>query len=451
MSDTTSTSELADLPGPSSALSPPLCALCNAQPAKYTCPRCRTRSCSLPCSRAHKAMSGCSGERDRTAFVPMNAYGYSTLVNDYVFLEEVGRKVETWGREIVRGGIAPRGQVSADVRGSSMRGGRGRGRGKGRMFGHGQDKRSYLAMQLGIRDIDMDILPPGMERAKRNQSFWDSKKKTAFLSIEFAFQPPPDPVTRRRTGPISLVTNKNNWEQTIQQLIRAGVKNTQRTKKDSVLLEWLHFDDEEEEDDCAPSSVLCVMKRPKMLDDSPTLTYTERPSYYKLDWNSKLSSALRQKHFVEFPTISLVDESLFEGVLIDDSGAAEDMRERRFKRRKLDPAIAKKTITRLVGAYGSDDDDEEANVLNTLGFYSESEGNSDADLGHDIDEEDADVLGDMEEPTKDFRRILDASVGERAVFIEEDEQDLNWGDDELAEDEAKLAGLSAAVHRQFPS
>jgi hypothetical protein len=47
------------------AKSPSLCFSCapNArQVAKYTCPRCGTKSCSVDCSRKHKESSGCSGE-----------------------------------------------------------------------------------------------------------------------------------------------------------------------------------------------------------------------------------------------------------------------------------------------------------------------------------------------------------------------------------------------------
>ena len=160
--------------GPSSA---PICAVCHTQPSKYTCPRCSIKTCSLPCSREHKTATKCSGERDRTDFVPLKDYGYSTLMNDYVFLEDGGRKVEEWGRDIVRNGIARREEKGRAIRGESMRGGstRGRGRGRGRTYGHGQEKRNFLAMQLGLRDIDMEVLPSGMERARRNKSSWDSK------------------------------------------------------------------------------------------------------------------------------------------------------------------------------------------------------------------------------------------------------------------------------------
>ncbi|KZT74289.1 hypothetical protein DAEQUDRAFT_640414, partial [Daedalea quercina L-15889] len=69
-----------------------ICAVCRAKPAIYTCPRCIMRTCSMPCSNRHKTLGdGCSGVRNKAAYVPMNEYGYMSLMNDYTFLEEMGR------------------------------------------------------------------------------------------------------------------------------------------------------------------------------------------------------------------------------------------------------------------------------------------------------------------------------------------------------------------------
>ncbi|RKP06458.1 hypothetical protein THASP1DRAFT_10426, partial [Thamnocephalis sphaerospora] len=50
------------------------CQQCNEKPFKYRCPRCGWRTCSLPCSRTHKQATGCSGQRDRTKYVPMKQF-----------------------------------------------------------------------------------------------------------------------------------------------------------------------------------------------------------------------------------------------------------------------------------------------------------------------------------------------------------------------------------------
>ncbi|KAJ3723298.1 hypothetical protein C8R42DRAFT_539567, partial [Lentinula raphanica] len=68
-----------------------LCKICNARYAIYTCPRCKIKTCSLPCSSNHKSSTGCSGERNKVEFVNMRDYSWGTLMSDYTYLEDVGR------------------------------------------------------------------------------------------------------------------------------------------------------------------------------------------------------------------------------------------------------------------------------------------------------------------------------------------------------------------------
>ena len=142
------------------------CKICNESQSIYTCPRCSFKSCSLKCSIAHKSLVDppCSGKRDPTTHIPMNQYNYPAMVNDYVFLEDVGRKVEQWGRSIIRDRLVQRPSPST----KSMRAG------KGNNFGS-KDSKTFLSMQLSFRDIDMDVLPDGMERHRLNKSLWVSK------------------------------------------------------------------------------------------------------------------------------------------------------------------------------------------------------------------------------------------------------------------------------------
>jgi hypothetical protein len=126
-----------------------LCAVCTFSEPRYTCPRCQAQTCSLPCSRKHKQQTSCSGLRDKAKYVKMNEYGWGTMVDDFVFLEEMGRTLDRSGRETT---------------------GRFKKRGK-----KGHSKRDILKSQLELLDIELDLLPHGMERSKLNQSIWDSK------------------------------------------------------------------------------------------------------------------------------------------------------------------------------------------------------------------------------------------------------------------------------------
>ena len=139
-----------------------LCAVCNKEESKYTCPRCSIRTCSLPCSTAHKAATSCSGVRDKAKYVPLNQYNWGKMADDYTFLEQVGRQVETWGRDITSKGLD-----------TEPRNFRGEGAHKRKKLNH--SKKDFLRYQLGLRDINMDMLSSGMERNKSNKSFWDSR------------------------------------------------------------------------------------------------------------------------------------------------------------------------------------------------------------------------------------------------------------------------------------
>jgi len=109
------------------------------------------------------------------------------MVDDYCFLEDVGRKVGEWGREIVKGGFDMNVRRGRDGRfGGRDRNRRGGGVGgmgrtrKGR--GGGKGKREVLKMFLEAREIELELLSCGMEKRRLNQSVWD-QKYVIFYSI----------------------------------------------------------------------------------------------------------------------------------------------------------------------------------------------------------------------------------------------------------------------------
>ncbi|KAM6938087.1 box C/D snoRNA protein 1 [Lycodopsis pacificus] len=67
------------------------CGVCGSEEAKYTCPACLAHSCSLLCVKKHKDDSGCSGVRNKTAFVTLSEFDEIALLNDYRLLEDTGR------------------------------------------------------------------------------------------------------------------------------------------------------------------------------------------------------------------------------------------------------------------------------------------------------------------------------------------------------------------------
>nr|CAI5870461.1 unnamed protein product [Callosobruchus analis] len=70
------------------------CEVCAYHEAKYTCPRCEVKTCSLKCNKIHKLEVECTGERDRTKYVPMQKFTNFDLSSDYRLLEEISRGLE---------------------------------------------------------------------------------------------------------------------------------------------------------------------------------------------------------------------------------------------------------------------------------------------------------------------------------------------------------------------
>lgn len=83
------------------------------------------------------------------------------MAEDYSYLETIGRQVSDWGREAAKLGIL---QSETRHRKTLKVGGR-----------HARSKREILKEKLAIEDIEMLLLPEGMERRRLNQSSWDSK------------------------------------------------------------------------------------------------------------------------------------------------------------------------------------------------------------------------------------------------------------------------------------
>ncbi|ODN84372.1 hypothetical protein L202_00336 [Cryptococcus amylolentus CBS 6039] len=155
------------------APAPKPCKICSA-PAKYTCPRCSSTTCSLACVKLHKQNDTCSGVRDPAKYVPLNQFTQGTWSDDYKWLEDGRRQVAGWGQgvkveEVEGGGNA----------------GRGRGRGRGGPAGRGQKRSRTDGMRRELLKwgCRAEFMPEGMGRKKMNQSSWNQKSGQLHLTI----------------------------------------------------------------------------------------------------------------------------------------------------------------------------------------------------------------------------------------------------------------------------
>ncbi|KAG1755941.1 hypothetical protein EDB19DRAFT_442970 [Suillus lakei] len=441
-----------------------LCAICSA-PARYTCPGCSIPSCSLTCSRTHKSKTGCIGERNKAAYVQMNAYGWGTMMRDYCFLEEVGRKVSGWGAEIAREGYATNAKVK-DTRGrGGARGAGGRGRGgRGTSRGGGSSKRDLLKAHLDNLDIEMDVLPVGMQRRKVNQSTLDAKMQVVLLTIEFRFYPgaPSQSSSSAALVPYATLVHRNSINSSLITLLQRHIpqhksshKDHPKQKKEHPCPDWITSLVHPHPDDPEGFRVpLCYL--PAQIDLARIPYYPGAgvgaqtgPSYYKLCPSQTLQELLQGTHFAEFPTIHIYDpdSSTFIGNIVSKRGQPSPRSEhehdvRAIKRRKLSAKAGRKAISGLVGDYGSDSESASENAvtsqtrdeLGALESYAESEnGSQDSAIEARTTEDDMSSTGSLsadegEGPAPDYAVVLEL-IKQAQGAADYDSEAVDWGDD----------------------
>ncbi|CAI0421048.1 unnamed protein product [Linum tenue] len=139
-----------------------LCVECKEKAAKYKCPGCSLRTCSLPCVKSHKHRTGCSGKREVAPFVPMSQFDDKALLSDYNFLEEAKRAVDSGARMRVQLRAYPQFRLPVHLQ--------------------------SLKRAASSRRTNLLLLPSGMSRREKNQTRYDRRKKSIFWTIEWRFR-----------------------------------------------------------------------------------------------------------------------------------------------------------------------------------------------------------------------------------------------------------------------
>ncbi|KAJ5713505.1 uncharacterized protein N7483_010686 [Penicillium malachiteum] len=166
-----------------------LCSICHVNPPKYRCPRCSTRTCSLPCTRRHKLWSQCSGIRDPAAYLKRSELmNESSLDRDFNFITGIERSLERADRDAENRGIdLARGQVQAqDGDGGDSQ---DFGAAAGRKRKHPQQGlvKGEAGFLRGAETGAVTVIraPRGMSRNKENNSRWHPKHKCLSWSVEW--------------------------------------------------------------------------------------------------------------------------------------------------------------------------------------------------------------------------------------------------------------------------
>jgi len=142
------------------AESRPNCEECGKNPWKYKCPGCGLRSCGLPCVKAHKERTQCTGKRNRAQFVPISQFDDNWLVSDYNLLEEALRITEAAKRS-----RTPLGGI--------------------RRFP--SRPRKAFRNQARNRNTELLFLPDGMSKNETNRSYYNKRRKCIYWTVEWQF------------------------------------------------------------------------------------------------------------------------------------------------------------------------------------------------------------------------------------------------------------------------
>ncbi|WEW57372.1 Box C/D snoRNA accumulation [Emydomyces testavorans] len=149
-----------------------LCTICHINVPKYTCPRCSTRTCSLPCAKRHKLWSQCSGVRDPAAYLKRKDLATPAAFDkDFNFISGIERFLERTDRDVQnRGLVLDDGETAA----------------KKRRTGYFSRDASLLR---GIEESGVDVIraPKGMTRSKQNMSKWHKTHKCLNWTLEWIF------------------------------------------------------------------------------------------------------------------------------------------------------------------------------------------------------------------------------------------------------------------------
>lgn len=134
------------------------CEVCGVK-SIYTCPKCSIKTCSLKCSKVHKAELECDGIRDRTKYKPLKQMTPLDFMNDYYFLEEATRFTKTV-------------KCNSSVKSSNTK---------------LQQRSLKLRKEAIKRNIQFYFLNNGFIRRKRNQSFYKFQEDAIHWFVEFIF------------------------------------------------------------------------------------------------------------------------------------------------------------------------------------------------------------------------------------------------------------------------
>ncbi|KRZ76119.1 Box C/D snoRNA protein 1, partial [Trichinella papuae] len=231
------------------------CDICKKN-ARYCCPACQARSCSLECVKKHKKLINCDGLACRTRFVPMQNYSTVNFMQDFNILMEAAGKYDHF-RETI---------ASYHKK-------------------HNAQQDRNLQFNCRSNGILLVRLPHYCYKNLRNKSFYNKRADTSFWSVEFIFH--------FNNNPVSVICDKIPNSLSLLTLLKNLFKpkpNSEFAEQSALLNNYANI--------INLNDLRCFFKVEQNW-------WTKDDRYYAVDMNSSLIEILKEKIVVVFPTFHI--------------------------------------------------------------------------------------------------------------------------------------------------
>lgn len=261
------------------------CIVCHASSSKYKCPKCNSPTCSLICSKKHKSdlhpdtgfdgastssNSGIEASQSSNTntkellpslrqfsnsnetitapnahnfgnidkFIPMNAYGEANLMEDFEYLQFMGRSIATLGKDLIKKGWYKESNQDGDAKNPSGsttggRNSRATSKNQGARSNHSSEKlssevRNRQQYEQSIRKLKVPImlLPDGMSARKENQSRFKAQQQQLMCTVQVSF-PCGNSEDRRSKR---VIQHHIPWNRSIGEIVRSEMEKRLRVK-----------------------------------------------------------------------------------------------------------------------------------------------------------------------------------------------------------------------------
>ncbi|KAJ8679797.1 hypothetical protein QAD02_015584 [Eretmocerus hayati] len=271
------------------------CEVCAAERAKYTCPKCEVRTCGLQCSNIHKKELNCDGIRDKTKFIPINAFTDLDLLSDYRLLEDIGRSVEQFRRDPCK------------------------------RFTRCGDLPSHLFKLRGAafkRGTRLEFMPQNFSRHKDNSTYFDWKTNEFFWRVELIF-----PQADNAKWVVERVIDTKRLSTLFEEIFNPSPleMKTEDSNNLIALQNKLKF-----YNGCGITGLRSLLKAERVEKSDSR--------FYELDFTCSLQENFKNKIIIEFPIIYVIlkDHSQMFEIIDSDDEDIETQSTNSWKKRKMD-------------------------------------------------------------------------------------------------------------------